>query len=441
MKLEFMMRNKIAFLLVFLLSCLPGLYAQPVEADEGTDDGVEVGLDPELVDEDLQEDHKIALEEMARFTLALEQIHRLHATSGTPVSYETLIDGAIEGMTSQLDSYSGFLGNSSAEKLRDQTRGAFVGIGVVINRSGNYVTVVSPIEGSPSWDAGLAAGDQFVGIDGEDVRGQSVQDVVNRLKGEPGSEVAITLRRPEQGRTFEVTLTRSLIENKSVGTYELLEDGIGYIRIKTFTENTAQLLRKQMTGLKKKNATAMVLDLRGNPGGLLRSAVEVSSLFLPKETLVVFTEGNEEGSRKDYITTTRPHRFEPKLIVLVNEGSASAAEIVSGALQDHDRATLVGAKTFGKASVQSILPLPDGSALRLTTAKYYTPSKREIHGKGIEPDVNIPLPMYRWIRMTNRPAEDWDWERDPQLKKAVELLKAPEVPVETALESAVESEG
>jgi len=386
---------------------------------------------PEAVIPDLLEpgdgeeapDERVALEQMARFTLALEQIHRLHASSGNPVSYEELIDGAISGMMGKLDTYSDYLEGSSLERLQDQTRGSFVGIGVVINQGPRFIRVVSPIEGSPSWDAGIAAGDLIISVDGDGARDWSMEQMVSRLKGEPGTDVTVGIRRPADRRNFEVKLTRRLVENRSVGTYELLEDKIGYVRVKTFGQDTAQLLRKEMTGLVKADVEGLVLDLRGNPGGLLGSAVDVANLFLPKETLVVFTQGNDPESRKDYFTQSRPHRLNPKLVVLVNEGSASASEVVSGALQDHNRARLVGMKTFGKASVQSILPIPGGSALKLTTAMYFTPSEREIHEKGLDPDVEVRLPMHRWLRMRNRPAENWQWEEDPQLKRAVELLR------------------
>lgn len=368
-------------------------------------------------------DERVALEQMARFTLALEQIHRLHASSGNAVSYEELIDGAISGMMGKLDRYSNYLEGSSLERLQEQTQGSFVGIGVVINQGNRFIRVVSPVEGSPSWDAGIAAGDLIISVDGDSMRDLPMDQVVSRLKGEPGTEVLVGIRRPAQRRNFEVKLVRRLIENRSVGTYELLEDKIAYIRVKTFGQDTAQLLRKEMTGLVKKDVEGLVLDLRGNPGGLLGAAVDVANLFLPKETLVVFTQGNEPESRKDYMTRSRPHRLNPKLIVLVNEGSASASEVVSGALQDHDRARLVGSKTFGKASVQSILPIPGGSALKLTTAMYYTPEAREIHEKGLNPDVEVSLPMHRWLRLRNRPAENWKWEEDPQLNRAVELLR------------------
>jgi carboxyl-terminal processing protease len=258
-------------------------------------------------------------------------------------------------------------------------------------------------------------------IDGKSTEQEPLDQVVKRIKGQPGTDVMLRVRRPAENRTFDLTLTRAQVENPSVDPFRILQEGVGYIRLKTFTENTVRLMRKEMTGLKKKGIERLVLDLRGNPGGLLDAAVEVAGLFLPKNTLVVYTQGVEDGGRTEYRTTTRPHRLEPALVILVNEGSASASELVSGALQDYGRAVLVGETTFGKASVQSILPLPDGTALRLTTAEYFTPKDRAINGKGIEPDVEVGFLFRRWIRLESR-GEEEDWRQDPQLLRAVELL-------------------
>ena len=295
---------------------------------------------------------------------------------------------------------------------------------MVINRRGDWITVVSPIEDSPGWDAGLLAGDQIRQIDGTSARGIDMNEAVNRLRGEPGSEVRVQIRRPSEDRVFEVTLIRSVIETPSVSKAMILAPEIGYVRIKTFSENTAQLLRRELTALNRKGVKGVVVDLRGNPGGLLGAAVEVASLFLPRDTLVVYTQSREPGERVDYRTPLGPHRLDPRLVVLINEGSASASEVFSGALQDHGRATLVGQTSFGKASVQSIVPLPDGSALKLTTASYYTPAGRQIHEKGIPPDVEVDLPMWRWVGLQEGLTEE-TWPQDPQLQKAVEILQAP----------------
>lgn len=365
----------------------------------------------------------LAFEQIARFTLALEQIHRRYVEAGEEVDYDVLIDGAIEGMMSKLDGYSDYMEGDSLKMLEETTRGRFGGVGVVIHQEGDWITVVSPIEDSPGWEAGLVAGDRFVRIEGESARGIGITQAVDKLRGEPGTDVELLVRRPSENRTFEVTLTRSIIENPSVNTHRVLEEGIGYLRVKTFTENTPRLLRRELTALNRKGVNRLVLDLRGNPGGLLASAVEVAGLFLPLDTLVVYTRGREDSPRKDYRTTLPPHRLNPELVVLVNRGSASASEIVSGALQDYDRAVLIGQTTFGKASVQSIVPLPDGSALRLTTATYHTPHDREIHEKGIEPDEVVNFSMRHGFRALAGMLEEGDWGADPQLTRAVELLR------------------
>ncbi len=401
--------------LLFLCWLCPFLLAQ----DPG-----EEALVPVISSASEPNDDQLAYEQIARFTLAMEQIHDLYLKSGKEVSYDTLIDGAIRGMMANLDDYSQFMNSDTLKSLQETTREAFGGVGVVINRRGDWITVVSPIEDSPGWDAGLLAGDQIRQIDGTSARGIDMNEAVNRLRGEPGSEVRVQIRRPSEDRVFEVTLIRSVIETPSVSKAMILAPEIGYVRIKTFSENTAQLLRRELTALNRKGVKGVVVDLRGNPGGLLGAAVEVASLFLPRDTLVVYTQSREPGERVDYRTPLGPHRLDPRLVVLINEGSASASEVFSGALQDHGRATLVGQTSFGKASVQSIVPLPDGSALKLTTASYYTPAGRQIHEKGITPDVEVDLPMWRWVGLQEGLTEE-TWPQDPQLQKAVEILQAP----------------
>lgn len=401
---------------LLMLFCLPPLlFAQDVAEEE-----MSIDLEsPAAARED-----QLAFEQMARFTLAMEQIHDLYVKSGKEVSYEELIDGAIRGMMSNLDDYSQYMNTDNVKSLQETTQGTFGGVGIVINQVGEWITVVSPIEDSPGWEAGLLSGDQIRRIDGESARGIGIAEAVSRLRGEPGSEVVVEIRRPSENRIFQETLIRSIIKTPSVSPALMLTEGIGYIRIKTFSEDTASLLRRGLTALHRKDAQALVLDLRGNPGGLLSAAVEVSSLFLPRDSLVVYTQSRDPGERKDYLTRLGPHRLNPRLALLINEGSASASEVFSGALQDLGRATLVGQTSFGKASVQSIVPLPDGSALKLTTASYFTPAGRQIHEKGIDPDLEVPLSMRRWFMLQDQLNEE-NWQQDPQLRKAVELLQVP----------------
>jgi carboxyl-terminal processing protease len=364
-------------------------------------------------------EEQLRVEQMARFTLAMEQIHQRYVQSGQSVTYEELIDGAISGMMSRLDSYSTFIGSEDVRMFQETTEGEFGGIGVVINRRGEWVTVVSPIEDSPGWEAGLQPGDRFVEIDGEEAKGFTVQRAVQKLRGSPGTEVEVNLYRPSENLAYTVTLVREIIETPSVEPHEILEEGVGYLRVTLFAEDTAQRMRRELTAMGRKGVDAVVLDLRGNPGGLLSAAVEVAGLFLPHNSLVVTTMGKEGEAQKEYRTMGRPHRLDPEVVVLVNGGSASAAEIVSGALQDGGRAVLVGTTTFGKASVQSMVPMPDGSALKLTTATYYTPSGREIHERGIDPDVEVRFSMSRWLA---RDAAEFTWEMDPQIRKAVDVI-------------------
>lgn len=378
----------------------------------------------EAASEETSSEETLQVEQMVRFTLALEQIHERYVESGREITYAELIDGAISGMMSQLDPYSELIETEELRMFRETTQGEFGGIGVVISQRGEWVTVVSPIEGSPGWKADLQPGDRFVEIDGESARGYSVQDAVRQLRGEPGTEVVVRLARPSENRMFSVSLVREVIETPSVEPHEVLEDGVGYLRVTLFADDTAQRIRRELTAMGRKEISSVILDLRGNPGGLLQAAVEVTGLFLPPYSLVVYTEGKEEEQRREYRTSTRPHRLNPDLVVLVNGGSASAAEIVSGALQDAERATVVGTTTFGKASVQSMVPMPDGSALKLTTATYYTPSGREIHQQGIVPDEEVSVSMGQWL---NRQSEEFTWEMDPQIVRAVELVTdAPE---------------
>lgn len=397
-------------LFVLLLLLLPGVRADtPSPAEEET----------------LSTPDSVAFEQIARFTLALEQIRSLYVQSGEEISYETLIDGAIEGMMGRLDRYSTYLEGREAEGMREQTRGQFGGVGIVISLEGGHLTVVSPIEDTPGWEAGLLTNDRILEIDGVSTRGAGMEEAVRRLRGAPGSAVTLKIERPGERGTFEVTLTRAVIETRSVQRHRMLDSGIAYIRISSFTATTARMLREELTRVQRQGVQGLVLDLRGNPGGLMDAAIEVASLFLPPETLIVYTEGREreDGARQDFFSVGRRHDLDLPLVVLINRGSASAAEIVAGALKDHGRAQLVGQRTFGKGSVQSVMHLRDGSALRLTTAIYFSPNGNMIHERGIDPSVEVAFPMRRWTESQRAAAsEDWDWQSDPQLAKAVALL-------------------
>jgi carboxyl-terminal processing protease len=284
------------------------------------------------------------------------------------------------------------------QQLQDDTEGKFGGLGLVVAMKDSFVTVVAPMDDSPGFRAGILSGDRIVKINGVDSEKVSLPDAVKELRGDPGTQVTITIQRPSSGLTKDVTLTRAIINMEMVKDingkkeFPLGADGIGYIRITEFGDNTGDELESALAKLKVQGMKALILDLRWNPGGLLDEAVEVCQKFLPRGQLVVTTEGRDPA--EDSVRRAAGHGDELKgepIVVLVNLGSASAAEIVTGCLQDLHRGIVVGEKTFGKGSVQSIFPLDDGSALKLTTAKYYTPSHKVIHQHGITPDIVIPM--------------------------------------------------
>ncbi len=362
-----------------------------------------------------------AFEQIRRFTLVLEQIRHFYVDADK-VSYEALVDGALGGMLRQLDPHSQFLDRDAYHGVREDTQGEFGGLGMIVHIVEGALTVVSPMEDSPAWEAGILTDDRITDIEGLPTQGLGLPAAIDLLRGPPGSQVSFRLFRPSTGEELPFSLTRARIESRSVRKGRMLRDGIGYIRLSSFNEPTAKLLHEEMNTLAAQQAKALVLDLRGNPGGLLQSAVEVASVFLDKGELVVFTRGRDEASRRDYASVGWRHYVDWPLAILVNGGSASAAEIVAGALQDHRRAVLVGERTFGKGSVQSLLPMEDGSALRLTTAKYFTPSERPIHLRGIPPDIEVDMSPQQWADVRRSRNPDASWANDPQLGRAVEVL-------------------
>jgi carboxyl-terminal processing protease len=328
------------------------------------------------------------------------------------------------------------------KELQNDTQGAFGGLGIVVSMKDNFVTVVAPMDESPGFKAGILSGDRIIRIDGKSTEKMSLQDAVKTLRGDPGTEVHLTIFRPASSQVKEFKLTRSTINVDMVKDingkkeFPLSDNKIGYVRLVQFGERTSDDLERALNTLKREGMQALVLDLRLNPGGLLDQAVDVCEKFLPRGQLVVTTEGR--NSAQNSARYANGHGDELKgmpIVVLVNLGSASASEIVAGCLQDLKRGIILGEKTFGKGSVQSILPLQDGSALRLTTAKYYTPSHRVIHEEGITPDIVVPMTDEedRDIQLQRAPGgleslSEKDRERvvnahDPQLERAMDLLK------------------
>ncbi len=307
------------------------------------------------------------------------------------VKGSVLAERAIESMVGGLDPYSEFLNASAYRHLEEEIDSKFGGIGVQVEEVDERITVVAPIAGTPGERAGILRGDVFVAVDGKDMRDKKLDELINHLRGEPGSAVTVTVERGDPATEIEFKLRREIIKVDSVRDTALLDGGIGYIRLTLFAERTGEEFRAAVEKLREQGMRALVIDLRNNPGGLLTAAVEVVEPFFPRGELVVYTEGRQKTDRAELRSEGAHDALRLPLAVLINGGSASASEIVAGALKDTGRAVLIGEKSFGKGSVQTIFPLSEDSALRLTTAKYYTPSGVTIHEKGILPDVEEVL--------------------------------------------------
>jgi len=329
----------------------------------------------------------IPFEELRTFTEVFGRIKRDYVE---PVSDEKLLEDAIRGMLAGLDPHSAYLVADEFQELKEGTTGQFGGLGIEVTMENGFVKVVSPIDDTPAHKAGVKAGDLIIRLDEKPVKGMSLNDAVKTMRGEPGSSVTLTIVREGEEAPLRLTIKRAIIKVKSVKT-NTLEKGYGYVRISSFQSGTGDNLEEALAALKKENGGALkgiVLDLRNNPGGVLDAAVKVSDIFL-KSGLIVYTEGRIENSEMRFSATPDDLLNGAPMVVLINAGSASASEIVAGALQDHKRAIIMGEKSFGKGSVQTILPTNDGSAIKLTTARYFTPSGRSIQAEGIEPDIGL----------------------------------------------------
>lgn len=329
----------------------------------------------------------IPLNELRAFS---EIFGRIKNNYVEPVDDKELLQNAIRGMLTGLDPHSTYLDIEDFKDLREGTSGEFGGLGIEVTMEDGFVRVVSPIDDTPAAKAGLQAGDLIIRLGETPVKGMSLRDAVDVMRGKPGTDLDLTIIRDGEDKPLNVTLTRAVIKVKSVRS-RTLAPGYGYVRISTFQQHTGENLNKAIDELKKDNDGALkglVLDLRNNPGGLLNAAVEVSDSFI-KQGMIVYTDGRIPDSKQEF--TAKPHDTlnGAPIVVLVNGGSASASEIVAGALQDHKRAVILGSKTFGKGSVQTVMPLTDSTAVKMTTARYYTPSGRSIQAEGIEPDITV----------------------------------------------------
>ena len=328
----------------------------------------------------------LPLEEVRMFTEALE---RIRASYVEPVDDRTLLEYAIRGMLAGLDPHSSYLSGSDYDDLQETTTGEFGGLGIEVGQENGYIRVISPIDDTPAQRAGIQAGDLIIQIDGRPLQEVLPEEAAQMMRGAPGTDVTITIVREGQAAPFDLTITREVIAVTSV-RQRTLEPGFGYIRISQFRMNTGQELVKAIGSLREANPElkGMILDLRNNPGGVLQAAVEVVDAFI-EDGLIVYTKGRLAEADLEFAATRSNPGGTTPLVVLINEGSASASEIVAGALQDHGRAIIMGSKSFGKGSVQTVLPLSPDKAIKLTTSLYFTPSGRSIQAQGIVPDIQV----------------------------------------------------
>jgi len=365
------------------------------------------------------------------------------------VELKDLIQGAIKGMLQTLDPYSSYMTPEQYSEMKVDTRGSFEGLGIEITVKDYQLTVVAPIEGTPAEKAGILPGDRIIKIDDQPTKDMTLHDAVSKMRGLRGTTVRLTVLRGDSHTPKEYVLTREVIKVRSVRAKEL-EDNIQYIRLTSFQERTAEDLQKALEVAYEHKMAGLVLDLRNNPGGLLDQAIQVADQFLEKGKLVVYTQGRSEEKHDYFARSGQKNNGRFPMVVLINGGSASASEIVAGALQDWKRAAILGTPSFGKASVQTIIELEDHSALRLTTAKYFTPLGKAIQGKGITPDIPVEAPKPEGEVAAKPPKQkepeekrgepkisddegigtedisrkEADIAKDPQLKRAVEILKA-----------------
>lgn len=383
--------------------------------------------------------------ELELFADALAYVQTQYADQTQP---KDLMYGALGGMINGLDPHSSFLTPQEYEDLKVETEGKFGGIGVEITIKDDLVTVITPIEDTPAWELGIQTGDRIVKIDDAVIKDLTLSEVVKKLRGKPGTEVAIVIWREKESKLLPFKIKRAMIEVKDIKEAKILEGGIGYIRLVEFRDDTPQELDRALKALKEKGMDSLVFDLRNNPGGLLDKAVNVAERFLSKGTPIVSVKGRDPKQDIDFIAGFGFAEADMPIVLLVNGGSASGSEIVAGAFQDNKRAIILGEKSFGKGSVQSVIPLRDGSALKLTTSRYITPKGHIIHDKGVTPDIVVvrqepqteealdekakaEKELARIFEGAEEPKPDEEqaalqklYGKDAQLSRAVDLLKS-----------------
>ncbi len=381
-------------------------------------------------------------EELKVFAEVLTQVKKHYVET---LQTQELVHGAVRGLLKTLDPHSSYMTPDMYREMQVETKGEFGGVGIQIGVKENRITVIAPIEGTPAYEAGIEAGDVIVNVDGEPMKSLTLMEAVQRMRGPKGTRVTLTVERAQVAEPLTFAVIRDTIKIHSVRS-RIIDDRIGYIRISQFQESTPEDLGQALVTLREEGIQGLILDVRNNPGGLLSAAVGVSDHFLEEDTLVVSIKGRD-GREDEYRTRLKTAPHDHPMIVLVNHGSASASEIVAAAMQDWKKAVIVGKTTFGKGSVQTILPLSDGSGLRLTTAKYYTPSGTSIHDVGVHPDIEVEARKPDAVKPDagvsphppreesvdaasagNAPASLEEREaalmaQDMQLRKAIELLK------------------
>ena len=379
------------------------------------------------------------------FSDTLAIIHNEYVDDTKP---KDLIYGALKGMLASLDPYSQFMDPETYNDLKVDTQGKFGGLGIEITTKEGLLTVITPIEDTPAWKAGIKANDHIVKINDELTRDMALTDAVKKMRGKPGEVVNLTILRDSEKKLLDFKITRDIIKIKDIKQVRILENGIGYIRLTEFRENTLKELDSALSNLSKQNMKALILDLRNNPGGLLDVAVKIAGRFISPDKMIAYTKGRKQDQNFEFFSDSKNAILDLPLVILINEGSASGSEIVAGVLQDYKRAILIGNKSFGKGSVQTVIPLGDGSALRLTTSHYFTPSGKIIHGKGVTPDILVevkensdskieqvttgkPDEIFKTVEprdKKNQPLENtFDYKSDPQIMRAVDTLRGIEL--------------
>jgi len=338
------------------------------------------------------------------------------------VKPKNMIYGALKGMLASLDPHSQFMDPDTYNELKADTEGKFGGLGIEISIKDGLLTIVTPIEDTPAWKAGLKAGDKIMKINNEPTRGIDLTEAMKKLRGKPGEPVNLLILRESGKKLLEFRVIRAIIRINDIKEARILQDGIGYIRLVEFRETTPRDFNAAVEKLSKLKMSGFILDLRNNPGGLLESALEITGKFIPENKLIVYTKGRKEDQNLEFTSRAKDPILELPMVVLINEGSASGSEILAGALQDYKRAAVIGIKSFGKGSVQTVIPLSDGSGLRLTTSRYFTPLGKEIHGKGVIPDTVVNN-VNKEEDAPAREKKPWDYASDAQVMAAVNLLK------------------